>query len=162
VRKPDTNIISIRLSELVETSSNTHTGDAVFCETCNAILSNKSILADLKHKGTIRGKLWDCEYCSTKNLIDIEQNEVPSFSDITYLLEPPKEHGVDDDSIIVFCIDISGSMNVTEKIDGQIPLKSMANKIKMFELQTGQKFESNENETYVSRLDVRLLVAFCF
>ena len=141
------------MSEIIETASNTHTGDVVFCETCNAILSSHSILSDLKYKGTIKGKLWDCEYCSTKNLIEIDSNEIPTSNDVTYLLEASKVPGIDDDSIIVFCIDISGSMNITEKIEGRVNLKSVEQKMKRFELATGQKFKTNETETYISRLD---------
>jgi hypothetical protein len=54
------------LSEIVDSSSPMHTGDVIVCETCNGVLSNKSVLSDLKHKGKVMGKLWDCEFCSTK------------------------------------------------------------------------------------------------
>jgi hypothetical protein len=96
-----------------------------------------------------------------KNLIEIDNNEIPKSDDVTYLLEsPPKETHIDDDSIIVFCIDISGSMNVTEKVIGQVCMKSLENKMKRFEIETGQKFIHNQNETYVSRLDsLQLAVA---
>lgn len=39
IRKPDTNVIGIHLNELVQTSSSTHAGDAVFCKHCKAVLT---------------------------------------------------------------------------------------------------------------------------
>lgn len=78
---------------------------------------------------------------------------MPTEDDVTYLVESPKDIPIDDDSIIVFCIDISGSMNVTEKIDGLVCMKSFESKMKRFELETGEKYITNENETYISRLD---------
>ena len=44
-------------------------------------------------------------------------------------------------------------MNVTEKVKGYVSMKSFENKMKRFEIETGQKFIHNQDETYVSRLD---------
>ncbi len=91
-----------------------------------------------------------------ENHVNIDDNEIPVENDITFLIEPPKfkAKSIDDESIIVFCIDISGSMNVTKKLDGYIELKSRKNNISQLEFITGQKVEINSKETYVSRLEV--------
>jgi hypothetical protein len=86
----------------------------------------------------------------------IDDNEIPPDDDITFLIEPAKfkAKAVDDESIIVFCIDISGSMNVTKKLDGFIELKSTQKNISRIESLTGEKFDTSCKETYVSRLEV--------
>ena len=40
-RRADTNIVSIKFSQLIA-PSNMHTGDAVYCSSCNAVLSHLS------------------------------------------------------------------------------------------------------------------------
>ena len=56
--------------------------------------------------------------------MDIESEEVPSKKDTTYLIAPPMPvegragvGGVDmEGSLVIFCIDISGSMCVTAEV----------------------------------------------
>jgi Mg-chelatase subunit ChlD len=72
---------------------------------------------------------WNCEFCNKANSIQIEAEEVPKTETVSYILEaaPVKETPVTKDSTkeeskkpdtsiptdisIVYCIDISGSMN---------------------------------------------------
>ncbi len=100
-----------------------------------------------------------CEFCLAENHVIIDENEIPSDDDTTFLIEPAKfkAKSVDDESIIVFCIDISGSMNVTKKLDNYVELKSTKKNINHIELVTGEKFETSCKETYVSRLEVQFL-----
>jgi hypothetical protein len=54
----------------------------------------------------------------------IEKEEIPVKDDIVYMLESGLEQGVSEtDSTIVFCIDVSGSMNTTSEIAGKVDLK---------------------------------------
>lgn len=64
-----------------------------------------------------------CEFCSTRNVIEIEMEEMPKEGEILYLQEvqrSPKDDklvsGITKDSIVVFCIDASGSMGQTTEV----------------------------------------------
>ena len=68
-------------------------------------------------------QVWVCGFCNTKNAIQIEAGEIPKEGDILYLQQ--REHsskhdtvvsGITKDSIVVFCIDTSGSMGVTTEV----------------------------------------------
>ena len=44
----------------------------------------------------------------------IEKEEIPIRDDVVYMLESALEQGeTDNDSTMIFCIDVSGSMNST-------------------------------------------------
>jgi hypothetical protein len=103
--------------------------------------------------------VWPCEFCLAENHVNIDDNEIPTSDDVEFLIEPAKfkAKSVEDESIIVFCIDISGSMNVTKRLDGCVELKSTKKNINRIESLTGEKFDKKCTETYVSRLEVRLL-----
>ena len=67
--------------------------------------------------------MWICEFCSTKNTIEIEVGEIPKEGDILYLQQPQHStkhdslvSGITKDSIVVFCVDTSGSMGVTTEV----------------------------------------------
>lgn len=64
-----------------------------------------------------------CEFCNTRNDIEIETGEIPQEGEILYLQqsqESPKDStlvsGITKDSIVVFCVDTSGSMGVTTEV----------------------------------------------
>ena len=70
-------------------------------------------------------QVWTCEFCGHDNKLDLMPEEVPKEQDITYMLEPAPvtasaaTPGVDD-SLVIFCIDISGSMCVTTPVSKDI------------------------------------------
>lgn len=56
-----------------------------------------------------------------KNCFDIDPEEVPKVDDVTYMLEPALSTTASgafgmDESLVIFCIDISGSMCVTTAV----------------------------------------------
>jgi hypothetical protein len=54
----------------------------------------------------------------------IEKEEIPLKDDVVYMMESALEMGeTDNDSTMIFCIDISGSMNSTSEIAGNVDLK---------------------------------------
>ena len=66
-----------------------------------------------------------CEFCGTKNEVDIVSEEIPITGETTYLLTPPiTTKGAEsatpttgmEDALLVFCIDTSGSMCVTTEV----------------------------------------------
>lgn len=72
---------------------------------------------------TLRVQVWVCEFCGAKNDIEIEEGEIPKEGDILYLEQ--RQHtskhdmlvsGITKDSIVVFCVDTSGSMGVTTEV----------------------------------------------
>jgi hypothetical protein len=62
---------------------------------------------------------WVCEFCGHQNVLDLEPEELPTSATMDYLVQPAPardmEHGSE---LIVFAIDISGSMCVTSEIEG--------------------------------------------
>ncbi|XP_070541916.1 circularly permutated Ras protein 1-like [Ptychodera flava] len=123
-RRADTNIISVKFDSLVK-PSHMHTGDVMKCEGCSAVLSSVSNLSDSGDGG----KIWRCEFCDHVNRADLDDEEIPKKNDVTYLIKPSPAT-VDpagyfgDDSNIIFCVDISGSMCVTTEVPGMFPLRA--------------------------------------
>jgi len=69
------------------------------------------------------GQIWQCEYCDFTNPIQLEPEEMPKGESIDYLIsQPPEKSELND--IIVFCIDISGSMCCTSEVIGDIRVKT--------------------------------------
>lgn len=84
--------------------------------------------------------------------------------DVVYMLESGLEQGVSEtDSTIVFCIDVSGSMNTTSEIAGKVELKfglsqEELDMLKQF-MEPGDEAQfnglpgaHNQNKTFVSRM----------
>lgn len=115
--EPDTNVISARFDHLVETH-NTHAGEPIFCNQCQAVLSKYSKLTDSKEN---KKKIWVCEFCNFENKIFIEKEEIPINEEATYILETAAEINLNqeskDSNYLIYCIDISGSMSVTTPVN---------------------------------------------
>ncbi len=73
-------------------------------------------------------QVWACEFCGQENKVEVEAEEVPTKKDTTYLIAPPMPiegeagvGGVDmEASLVIFCIDISGSMCVTVEVSKRV------------------------------------------
>lgn len=67
---------------------------------------------------------WICEFCGTCTEVDIVEEEKPSKEDTTFLITPAAVEGGGamggvsgvDDAMVIFCVDISGSMCVTTEV----------------------------------------------
>lgn len=65
-----------------------------------------------------------CEFCGEHNEVDVVQEELPAKLDTTFLISPaPAVEGRTgggvssmEEALVVFCIDISGSMCVTTEV----------------------------------------------
>jgi hypothetical protein len=57
--------------------------------------------------------IWNCEFCGNVNEIHLAPEELPNRDTIDYLLEgaPEVNMNVQDETAVIFCIDVSGSMN---------------------------------------------------
>lgn len=105
----DTNALVVQLGSLAE-AGEVATGEACFCE-CGAILSAVS-------KAQSQGS-WVCEFCNTKTLCTLEKEEMPTSASVDYLVEPGmmEQDASADSSLVVFAVDISGSMCVTSEVE---------------------------------------------
>lgn len=76
-------------------------------------------------------QVWVCEFCSHRNFVDVDQEEIPKVNSVDYVLEPAPEvaasaavgAGGEADTDVIFVIDVSGSMCVTTEVKGKFALK---------------------------------------
>ena len=156
INKVDTNIIEVSLSCLKQ-GSNLATGDPIFCQDCKSLLSSFSHLIRTDQK-----MIWECEFCGFKNVLTIEDEELPTSPELTYILESAAQvsnstNKTSESSTIIFCIDISGSMCVSKPVTGILNLKTNKQQTLMKLIQPGEEEQylpgANKNLTYVSRLE---------
>jgi len=104
---------------------------------------------------------WQCEFCGNINKVNLDLEEVPHASVVDYVVSAPaavdKEGNSMEDCNVVFCIDISGSMCVTQEVPGTHQLKGTAQREKEIrELSQGEGMQympgQQRNVTHVSRL----------
>lgn len=143
-------MLRLRLGTLVERVAFA-TGDAQRCRCCEAVLNMYSKLRAADDSEPDGAKVWNCEFCGTLNELgarwpaagaraglahagssDIAAEEVPTADSMDYILEHAAAAvGADgashapatNDSLVVFAIDISGSMCVTSEVPGHFELK---------------------------------------
>ncbi len=164
-REVDTNVISITLASLKDQTA-LATGDPVLCGKCKAVFNMHSRVdpAAVGVAGMQRG-VWRCEFCNEANAVTIEPEEMPKADELTYVLESAHQAmkkdadqvGSVEDVSIIFCLDVSGSMCVTQMVEGQQALKYAKTK----QLKSLMKFSDGSqqllkgekrNATYVSRM----------
>jgi small GTP-binding protein len=110
----DTNALVLTLGSLAEQHS-IETGDAVRCQQCEAALSAVSQVA------AARGgkRRWTCDFCRFLNVADIEDDEMPAKGTLSqqFLLEPPAPvSSAEQEDLVVFVVDRSGSMSVSQQL----------------------------------------------
>ena len=165
----DTNVCVIRSSSL-EKNPEEILPKLYKCQKCDSYLNKYSTLVKTEQNGKFE---WKCEFCSFINNINIENNSIPKNETIENCIEPVivKETNKDDDSTLIFCFDISGSMcqsynigpHLKKKFDTIIGKKS-GNKPSLFSFGNYannednvdySNFDFNQNNTsYISRLDM--------
>ena len=135
----DANVVAVKLYEISE-EKELATGDLVLCANCSACLNNFSKL--LPEEGENKW-LWECEFCCYGNHINIEEEEKPKTESVTYVLSKPplvaespgeetkveeeekKDHS--DETSVIFCIDISGSMDQGQSVGKKLKYMKSAN-----------------------------------
>lgn len=130
VRKADGNVLMLKM-DILEEEPQIVTGDPVHCRSCNSILSAISVLEKEGDKST-----WTCEFCDTQNKgLDTTPEEVPKGESFDFVLVPAKEtkeevveeaeetakgeatsEKEESKGIVVYCMDISGSMDTTVRL----------------------------------------------
>jgi len=79
---------------------------------------------------------WVCEFCGHDNEVELDEEEFPTAASCEYLLESAVAGGAArgaaggdaaapavDDSLVVFVVDVSGSMCVTSEVEGKVAFK---------------------------------------
>eukprot|EP00005_Dracoamoeba_jomungandri_P002040 CAMPEP_0174250422 /NCGR_PEP_ID=MMETSP0439-20130205/594_1 /TAXON_ID=0 /ORGANISM="Stereomyxa ramosa, Strain Chinc5" /LENGTH=871 /DNA_ID=CAMNT_0015330485 /DNA_START=21 /DNA_END=2636 /DNA_ORIENTATION=+ len=155
-KKTDVNVFRLAMKNLGEDAA-VMTGDPELCHNCGVMMNSSSKLISQKESAKlnlpepidcvlappIHDKLeaiferepdedycsvWVCEFCGAKNLVEVEEEEIPTSPCVDYIIQPPPVFEEDDASFegsanIIFCIDVSGSMCVTTEVDGKFSLK---------------------------------------
>lgn len=154
-RRADTNVISINFSNLV-TPGHMFTGDPVYCADCKSLLSNISKINKDEDQ-----QVWRCEFCYKENTIDIMEEEIPKEEDVTFMLEPALSTSSagpsgTDESLVIFCVDVSGSMCVTTEVPGHINFRGSHALSRIQRTREDQRDQylprQRRDVTYVSRL----------
>ncbi|XP_072128507.1 circularly permutated Ras protein 1 [Mobula birostris] len=111
--KANINVVSLNLGTLVDINNvQTQAMEAIYCQNCSAALS---CISRIHHKHA--DIVWPCEFCRKHNIITQSFRTVPASQDILYVPESLDDDYVNvDDSLVVFCVDISGSMCVTNEV----------------------------------------------
>ena len=79
----DTNIFRVSM-ECLQNKVQLVAGDAQFCTKCKAVFNSSSSLIEV---GEANQQIWICEFCNQRNEVNIEPEELPQSSEVTYLLE---------------------------------------------------------------------------
>eukprot|EP00475_Leptophrys_vorax_P037326 TRINITY_DN6417_c0_g1_i1.p1 TRINITY_DN6417_c0_g1~~TRINITY_DN6417_c0_g1_i1.p1 ORF type:complete len:723 (-),score=215.14 TRINITY_DN6417_c0_g1_i1:50-2218(-) len=95
----------------------------------------KKQFAELRSKLQDGEALWNCEFCGAINVLTLDKEEIPKIAEgsLDFILEPPEvqEPGADDSKVegdkeskrIIFCVDVSGSMCVSQQAPGSLKVK---------------------------------------
>ncbi|XP_040181674.1 circularly permutated Ras protein 1-like isoform X3 [Rana temporaria] len=105
------NILHLRIGKLVEDpgKETLDIGFPLLCSKCSAAFSELSHVED--------NKTWTCDFCSTENAINEHTQLECTGDNQLYLHEMAGNvYTTDEDNMLIFCIDISGSMSVTIEV----------------------------------------------
>eukprot|EP01080_Neovahlkampfia_damariscottae_P008555 gene8555-378_t len=113
---------------------------------CGGILNHKSII-------NYKTNNWKCEFCNTNNKI-IEMS-LPKYSTFDYVISEGKR--LKDDKLIIFLLDISGSMSQSNEIPkgfGLMKIKAIDERKRKFEELGFDDIDfSNQTITHVTRME---------
>ena len=162
----DTNICQIRYDKLDKLCDNLVL-KTYKCKKCQAYLNKHSTLVESKEKDKYD---WKCEFCSEMNKgLMINKKDIPFNDTVDNCLEPPLEIEKvtidENDSSLIFCFDISGSMCQSYNVGKE--LKDKFNKIRGIKKKSRNFFDEDvddidfsnfdfnqDNTSYISRLDL--------
>ena len=123
----DTNVFKIEFATLKD-KAEIATGDPLFCKQCQACFNINSKIEEVKTEDGDEQQIWNCEFCLTKNEVDLEEEEKPQTKAVNYIVEAAAQ--VQDSKVmgnqeisVVFCIDQSGSMCCSQPVQGKFKIK---------------------------------------
>lgn len=110
----DTNVVELSFESLLHQKLQINKPPTP-CQECGAFLNSHSSVS-------LEGEnyLWVCEFCAHENRLEVSSTDLPREAEITYVLEEAKNDAVQiegDSTTVIFCIDISGSMDATTALE---------------------------------------------
>lgn len=129
-RIPDGNILHLPMGDLA-TKVQPATGDKITCEDCSAVLNKFS---NLENSGDDVTFNWCCEFCGNKNEVVLERDpsDIQKDSELQeFVITPAKiadakeaSSGPNllDSGKVIYCVDVSGSMDTRVSIPAGKPL----------------------------------------
>ncbi|KAJ5077025.1 hypothetical protein M0811_00345 [Anaeramoeba ignava] len=156
VEEISTNVISLSFESLEDRAFDTDQHIPYECK-CGACLNSFSILEPKEEKS--EKQVWVCEFCGERNEL-IENEKIKAEKpQVDYLIAISDKEENQEDEIVIFCVDTSGSMCTTYEIQGT---KEDFQKIKKTQKQNIPNFADDsfqqiqrlpQNQMYISRLD---------
>eukprot|EP01119_Soliformovum_irregulare_P021846 TRINITY_DN7349_c0_g1_i1.p1 TRINITY_DN7349_c0_g1~~TRINITY_DN7349_c0_g1_i1.p1 ORF type:complete len:635 (-),score=208.15 TRINITY_DN7349_c0_g1_i1:2-1906(-) len=108
--RSDTNVVCLSLNTIGE--QHPTSGDPIVCGHCQAILNHCSVVEQGENPDS---QIWKCEFCSTINQVQLDQEEMPKLDNVDYLMGMDSQIELKDQTSdgfnTIFCIDVSGSMD---------------------------------------------------
>jgi len=163
IQETDINIFSVEYDKILnkEISLNEK---PIRCKKCSAILnvySNLNLIENNKYK-------WICEFCKEINDIILKKDSIPLNKNIDYILEEPieikpigtpkieeeKKVNLKDDTSLIFCFDVSGSMDHKYKVEKDVydKVKNCFNSKEINQNIASQMLEEKEdNDKHLNR-----------
>ncbi|KAE8593894.1 hypothetical protein XENTR_v10019365 [Xenopus tropicalis] len=105
------NVLLLNLGKLVDISGTANSVKPTVCCRCSAALS--------KVNPGLENQTWCCAFCGCENTMPAGAHIENFTEDQICLSDPLPGRTPDDDSILIFCVDISGSMSVTSEIESE-------------------------------------------
>ncbi|XP_073513848.1 circularly permutated Ras protein 1-like isoform X2 [Phyllobates terribilis] len=105
------NILLLNIGKMVDDSDNHIREAPLLCSRCSAACSSLNNVDN--------AKTWTCVFCAAENLLSEDTRfESREEGDDVYAGDPrsENEYSFADQTMIIFCIDISGSMSVTSEV----------------------------------------------
>ncbi|XP_075696925.1 circularly permutated Ras protein 1-like [Rhinoderma darwinii] len=105
------NILLLNIGKMIEDSDTHIQVPPLLCSGCSAACSKLNYVDDTK--------AWTCVFCTAENpLSDDNRFEIREEGDEIYAqdAQPESEYSFAEQTMIIFCIDISGSMSVTTEV----------------------------------------------
>ncbi|OCT70919.1 circularly permutated Ras protein 1 isoform X2 [Xenopus laevis] len=106
------NILLLNLGKLVDIPGTANSVKPSLCSNCSAALSKVNPVQE--------NKTWCCVFCGCENTMPAGTHIENFTEDQICLSDPMPGQTPDDDSILIFCVDISGSMSVTSEIENDM------------------------------------------
>lgn len=107
----DTNVFQVSMKCIENQVENSEKEGMKYCGKCKAAFNKFS---------KVENEKWNCEFCCFQNAFDISGFDFPQQEEMTYCTyRPPTEEETkgsepnkkyEDEGVIIFCLDISGSM----------------------------------------------------
>jgi len=106
--KADTNVLLLSVGKIVQSEGRIRDYDyAIFCNSCGAVFSSTSCFDS-------NNSMWKCEFCGTENTKSDFKRKIKGDDSQYVIKAAPKKilHTEDSNSLVIFCVDISGSMGI--------------------------------------------------